>query len=54
LVNQICLEPIDRFGREVFLSRRFRAKLKEGKVHLVEILKKYYFWFLKSEAKEPQ
>jgi hypothetical protein len=25
LVNEICFEPIDRFGREVFLSKRFRA-----------------------------
>jgi hypothetical protein len=34
----------------VFLSQYFRGKLLEGKVHLVEILRKYYFWFLKSEA----
>lgn len=48
LQEDICFEPIDRFGREVFLSRYFRALLAQHRVEVVEILKKHYFWFLRS------
>lgn len=35
------------------MSKHFKNKLATGKVKIVEILKKYYFWFLKSEATDP-
>lgn len=35
------------------MSKHFKNKLSSGGVKIVEILRKYYFWFLKSEAADP-
>lgn len=51
--ESICFEPIDKYGQEVYQSKFFKDYLKEKKVQVIQILRKYYFWFIKDIASDP-
>ena len=53
LQEDICFEAVGRNGKEVHMSKHFKSKLASGGVRVAEMLGKYYFWFLKSEAADP-
>lgn len=44
------MESIDDYGKEIYYSKYFKKYLEIHHIYVIKILKRYYYWFLKSKV----